>query len=84
MEKISPFAHRRMDHTFTAWLFIQNGIKELSLCCLHSKLQMAKQKERIVRDTAPVFIPTLIPPSSQYVSFACFTMFMLTLILEWN
>lgn len=45
MGKISPFAHCRMDHTFTAWLFIQNGIKEVLLWCLPSKLQMAEQKE---------------------------------------
>lgn len=34
-----------MDPTFTAWLFIQNGIKEVLLWCLSSKLQMAEQKE---------------------------------------
>lgn len=44
--KISPFAHHKMDHRFMAWLFIQNSIKELPLCCLHSKLQMAEQKRK--------------------------------------
>lgn len=63
--KIFPFAHSRMDHKFTAWLFILNTL-------LHSLQTPNGEEKKMVTATVPIFFSILILPSSEYLSFTYF------------